>query len=388
MPDLMAIASRHLAANTASRPRRLLLKAAGLVPAGWLRAVMDLAYRSGLRQEGYEVAPARPAEAAPDPLREVRVVEVRRETASAVTVVLEDGRPFDFRPGQFFTLVADIGGVQVRRPYSASSVPGSARLELTVKHAEGGQFSSHVHRDLAVGDRLFVRGPSGAFHATPGHEAVLVAAGSGITPVMSMIRTALADPAGHRIALLHCDRTAEDTIFGAELAELARRHPGRFSVTHVLTSRDGRLDVAGVRRWVTGLAPAPGARFYLCGPEAFMDTVRQALDVPADHVHLERYTSGPAAARTSATPQRMVVEGLGTAVVEPGQTLLDAALAAGLPMPYSCTVGSCGECVVTLLQGEVSQQRPNCLNDQQGAEGRILTCISAPLTDVTLSAGT
>ncbi len=387
VPDLMALGSRHIATNTASRGSRLALALARLVPVRWLRAVINVVYRSDLRKEGYDVAAlstSRPA-TSEHPLREVRVAEVRRETPDAVTVVLEDGEPFAFRPGQFFTLVTDIDGRRVRRPYSASSAPGSRRLEVTVKHVDGGLFSTHVHRSLAVGDQLFVRGPSGSFHLEPGRDAVLIAAGSGVTPMMSMIRTLLAEPAGGRIALLCSNRTAQDVIFAAELARLADQHPDRLSVTHVLTSRDDRLDVPRVRQWI---APSAGARFYLCGPEPLMDIARQALDelgVPADHVHLERYLSGDAGPAGSATPQRMTVERLGAAVAEPGQTLLDAGLAAGLPMPYSCTVGSCGECVVKLLSGEVAQQEPNCLTARQKADGRILACTSSPLTDVTVA---
>jgi len=392
-PDLMAVASAHLAANS-RRGSSVLFKIAGLVPARWLRAVINLAYRLGLSKEGYEVAGAfrrrTTGTAAKSPLREARVVEVRRETPSAVTVVLEDDEPFDFRPGQFFTLVADVGGRSERRPYSASSVPGSPRLELTVKQVGGGRFSTYVHRRLAVGDRLLVRGPSGSFHVDSGREVVLIAAGSGMTPMMSMIRTLLAEPAGPRISLLYSNHSAEETIFATDLDRLAAEHPVRFSVTHVLTSRDGRLDVTGVRRWVTGLDASLGAGFYLCGPEPLMATVRRALEelgIPDHRVQLERYTTGRAAA-TSTVPRRMVVENngqpVGDVVVEPGQTLLDAGLAAGLPMPYSCTVGSCGECVVRLLGGEVAQQEPNCLTARQKAAGGILTCTSSPLADVTV----
>ncbi|MFD4638137.1 2Fe-2S iron-sulfur cluster-binding protein [Lentzea sp. NPDC058436] len=374
VPDLMALAGRHLAANT-KKGGSFLLKLSGVIPVRWLRAVMNLAYRSGLRKEGYEVTTALPSVAAQEePLREVRVAEVRHETPSAVTLVLEDGRPFDFRPGQFFTLVTDVDGFRVRRPYSASSAPGAA-LEVTVKSVDGGLFSHHL-RSLRADDRLFVRGPSGSFHVKTGCDVVLIAAGSGITPMMSMIRTLLAEPQGDRIALLYSNRTEEETIFGAELAALAGKHPDRFTVTHVLTSRDGRLDVPGVRRWTTGLALSDGSRFYLCGPEALTDTVRQALDqldIAPERVQVESY-AGTTTAEGSATPQRMLVEGVGTAVVEPGQTLLDAGLAAGLPLPYSCTVGSCRECVVKLLAGEVSSQQ----------DGEVLTCTSAPLTDVTL----
>lgn len=423
VPDLMAVGGAHIAANSsgaAGGPPAFLLKALGAVPGvtRLLRLVIDRAYRYGLRKEGYEDLTAaagaagrrrrrglrgRPPAAdavTREPLREVRVAEVRRETPTAVTLVLEDAGEtpgvFDFRPGQFFTLVADIDGRPVRRAYSASSAPGSSRLEVTVKRVGGGRFSTHVHRGLRAGDRLAVRGPSGAFHDGPrsAEEIVLVAAGSGVTPMMSMIRTRLAArPLHGRIALLYSSRGPDEIIFADELARLAKDHPDRLSVTHVLTGRDGRLDADGVRRWVTGLSGGRDAHYYLCGPGPLMDTVRTVLTglgVPDERTHHERYTSGadpdPGAATTA--PQEMTVERdgqrVGTVVVEPGQTLLDAGLAAGLPMPYSCTVGNCGDCAVRLRGGEVTQNEPNCLTSRQKADGYVLTCVGCPLSEVTL----
>lgn len=432
VPDLMVLAGEHLAAGSAAAeggPPAFLLKAVGAIPGlpRLLRLVMNRAYRSGLRKEGYEdVEPGaggrrsgflrrRPADegrpagdaGTSNPLREVRITEVRRETPSAVTLVLEDAGgnpgPFDFRPGQFFTLVADIDGRPVRRAYSASSAPGSSRLEVTVKHVEGGRFSTHVHRSLRAGDRLAVRGPSGSFHAEPQppdasaasdapDEIVLVAAGSGVTPMMSMIRSRLAvRPGRGRIALLYSSRSTDEIIFADELTRLAKDNPGRLSVTHVLTGRDGRLDADGVRRWVTGLSPAPGAHYYTCGPGPLMDAVQgvlTGLGVPDELVHQEHYTSGADPQAVATVPQEMTVEDdgrpVGTVVVEPGQTLLDAGLAAGLPMPYSCTVGNCGDCMVRLRGGEVTQNEPNCLTPQQKADGYVLTCVGCPLSKVTL----
>ena len=415
VPDLMALAGAHLAANLADADSgplaRVLRVVAGTPGIGRvLRLVINRAYRSGLRQEGYEdveVAPrngGRPRRPAVEPsarhrLREVRIAEVRRETPSAVTLVLEDTerpRSFGFRPGQFFTLVTDLDGRPVRRAYSASSAPGAARLEVTVKRVDGGRFSTHVHRNLRAGDRLSLRGPSGAFHADPAaaHEVVLVAAGSGVTPVMSMIRTLLAAPAAGRIALLYTNRGAEEVIFADELLRLEKANPERLSVTHVLTRERGRLDAEGVHGWLTGRRPAADARYYLCGPEALMDTVQGVLTergVPADRVHRERYTSGADTTTTSAptaAPRELVVQDgaheVGSVVVEPGQTLLDAGLAAGLSMPYSCTVGSCGDCMVKVRRGEVAMSGPNCLTPQQQAEGYVLTCVGCPLSKVTL----
>ncbi|MFE5326719.1 2Fe-2S iron-sulfur cluster-binding protein [Embleya sp. NPDC056575] len=414
MPDLMALGAEHLAANAGAEgaPPAFLLRAIGAIPGvnRLLRRAVNRGYRSGLRKEGYgdigtadgrrgrrrrrraEVGAGEPA------LRQVRVAEVRRETPSAITLVLEDvGRPpqpFDFLPGQYFTLVADIDGHPVRRAYSASSAPGTSRLEVTVKHVEDGRFSTHVHRRLGVDDRLAIRGPSGSFHARlqPPDDTVLIAAGSGVTPMMSMIRTRLADRRGRdRIALLYSSRTTEEVIFGAELDRLANNFPDRLSVTHVLTRRTGRLDADGVRRWITQRSPTRDAHYYVCGPDPLMDAVQAVLTdlgIPDEQAHQERYTSRADNSGVTTVPREMRVEKdgapLGAVTVEPGRTLLEAGLAAGFAMPHSCTVGNCGDCVVRLRSGEVAQDEPNCLTPQQKSEGYVLTCVGYPLTRVTL----
>ncbi|MFD6286311.1 2Fe-2S iron-sulfur cluster-binding protein [Streptomyces sp. NPDC060205] len=411
-PDMMALGGAHLAANSAESGggSAWLIKLVTSLPgvSRLLRKVADRAYVSGLRKEGYDDvrAPAPQGDAlrgathvaaVEAPLRPVRVREIRQETPTARTLVLEDatGRaePFDFRPGQFFTLVTDLEGVPVRRAYSASSVPGATHLELTVKHVEGGRFSTHAHRGLRTGDHLAVRGPSGTFHAparAPG-DLALIAAGSGITPMMSMIRTHLSDPgAVGGIHLLYSSRGPEDVIFGDELTRMEKDCPERLTVTHVFSRRDGRLGTEGVRRWVTGLALSDGAHHYVCGPEALMDTVQDVLrrlGVPDERIHQERFAGG-VAAPAAAAPQEMRVENegtlVGTTVVEPGQTLLDAGLAAGLRMPYSCTVGTCGECMARIRGGEVTQPEHTCLTPEQKAEGYVLTCVGCPLSKVTL----
>ncbi|MFE1479489.1 2Fe-2S iron-sulfur cluster-binding protein [Streptomyces fimicarius] len=431
VPDMMAVGSAHLAAGSAEstdptgfgRASAWLIKLATTVTAvpgvsRLMRKAIDRAYVSGLRKEGYADARAPVAarhgktrhgktrsdnagEGSLPPLRPVHISEIREETPTTRTLVLEDAtggaRPFDFRPGQFFTLVMDVEGHQVRRAYSASSAPGTTRLEVTVKKVEGGRFSTHVHHVLRPGDRLAVRGPSGAFHAQeqePG-QTVLIAAGSGITPLMSMLRTQLSDPATTgRIDLLYSSRSSEEIIFGDELGRMAKDHADRLTVTHVLTCRDGRLNTDSIHRWVSGLPLSDSAHHYVCGPEALMDSVREVqrrLGVPDEFTHQERFTGGTDAPTGASAPQEMRVENggnggglVGTAVVEPGQTLLDAGLAAGLPLPYSCTVGTCGTCVLRLRDGEVAQPEPTCLTPEQKAEGQVLTCVSRPLSGVTL----
>ncbi|MGW6454833.1 2Fe-2S iron-sulfur cluster-binding protein [Streptomyces sp. NPDC055078] len=411
VPDMMALGSAHLAAGSAESGRasawliRLITSVPGM--SRLMRKAVDRAYVAGLRKEGYEGVRAPLAarrgeaprgDAVESPLRPVRIREIRQETPTARTLVLEDAaaeaKPFDFHPGQFFTLVADVEGHPVRRAYSASSVPGATRLELTVKHVEGGRFSTHAHHGLRPGDRLAVRGPSGTFHAQarePGHM-VLIAAGSGITPMMSMMRTRLSDPAASgRIDLLYSSRRPEDIIFGDELSRWEKDHPDRLTVTHVLTCRDGRLNAESIRQWVTGLPLSDSAQHYVCGPEPLMDTVQDVLrrlGVPDERTHQERFTGGTTAPTVAAAPQEMRIEKdgslVGTAVVEPGQTLLDAGLAAGLRMPYSCTVGNCGDCMVRMGGGEVTQPEHTCLTPEQKAEGYVLTCVGCPLSKVTL----
>ncbi|MFE6983810.1 2Fe-2S iron-sulfur cluster-binding protein [Streptomyces griseus] len=426
-PDMMAVGSAHLAAGSTDstdstgfgRASAWLIKLVTAVTAvpgvsRLVRKAIDRAYVSGLRKEGYadvrapvaarsgEAPQSDTVEGPLPPLRPVRIREIREETPTTRTLVLEDAtgeaRPFDFRPGQFFTLVMDVEGHQVRRAYSASSVPGTTRLEVTVKKVERGRFSTHVHHGLRPGDRLAVRGPSGTFHAQeqeqeqePG-QTVLIAAGSGITPLMSMLRTRLSDPATTgRIDLLYSSRSPEEIIFGDELSRMEKDHPDRLTVTHVLTCRNGRLDAESIHRWVSGLPLSESAHHYVCGPEALMDSVREVqrrLGVPDELTHQERFTTGTDAPTGAAAPQEMRVENggglVGTAVVEPGQTLLDAGLAAGLPLPYSCTVGTCGSCVLRLRDGEVTQPEPTCLTPEQKAEGQVLACVSRPLSGVTL----
>ncbi|MFS8198264.1 2Fe-2S iron-sulfur cluster-binding protein [Streptomyces sp. CWNU-52B] len=442
VPDLIVLASRHAAANptkVAGGPPAFLTKPLAAFPR-FTRWLIDLGYRKVIEAEGFGEAPVRPGRfhllphrwrpgratdaAAPGTgpgggARRMRVTAVRRETPDALTITMEDAagpaRPVHFRPGQFFTLVVEVGGDTgaagtaglgrrtVRRAYSASSVPGSSRLEVTVKRVADGVLSNHVHEHLKAGDSLEIRGPSGTFcvdHRRPADEEqlVMIAAGSGVTPVMSIIRTVLAGRTSTRLALLYGNRTEEGTIFAGELDRLRRQHADRLTVTHRLTRPSpewtgarGRLDAAAIRHWLDELAPSSRARYFVCGPDAVADTARGVLadlGIPESRIHAESYTSAHIDGAPATGPHHLSVEDngrpIGTAVVEPGETLLSAGLAAGLPMPYSCTVGNCGECLVALRGGRVEVSRPNCLTPQQQAEGYTLTCVGRTASAVTI----
>ncbi|GLY04059.1 2Fe-2S iron-sulfur cluster-binding protein [Actinoplanes sp. NBRC 101535] len=394
-PNMVAIGARHAtggADRIAGIPAGVLLRPVTAL-SGVLRRVMDLSYRKALADEGY-AASDKPVSGT----RRMRVVRVRRETPDAVTVVLRDTasrRPIDFRPGQFFTLVTEVDGRPVRRAYSASSAPGSRNLEVTVKRVPGGLFSTHASQSIRPGDHFEVKGPSGTFHSGPdATDLVMIAAGSGVTPMMSMIRGG----APGRMALLYGNRDEGGTLFAAELARLTRKRRGRLSVTHRLTrpapgwtGDRGRLDEPAITAWLDAIAPAESAQYLVCGPDGVLEAARAVLTargVPAQRIHVESYASALDGDVPATGPHPMTVEQDGepvtTVVVDPGTTLLDAGLAAGVTMPYSCTVGNCGECLVKLRSGTVVTSEPNCLTPRQREAGLVPSCVTRPTSPVTV----
>jgi len=337
--------------------------------------------------------------------RVVHVVEVVRETPDAVTLVFEDPTktPFHFKPGQFFTLLLDIDGENVRRAYSASSVPEDThRLALTIKRVAGGLCSNFVNDRVRAGDVIELLGPSGNFAVdidpTASRELVLLAGGSGITPMMSIARTVLADEPESRVTLLYGNRGEADIIFYQALSSLQKQHPGRLRVRHVLQTPpldwaggSGLLDETVCGDELTALAPSDDAHFYVCGPEPMMAAARNVLiarGIPPERLHEERFSQPHRRTQRDDAPlgveQQMVVERKGTHIgaitIPAGKTLLETGLAAGLPMPFSCAMGGCGECMVKLVDGQVEIEEPNCLLPEERAKGFILACVSRPLT--------
>ena len=335
--------------------------------------------------------------------RELTIAEVRRETADAVTLVLADpaGADVRFRPGQFFTLLVDVDGESLRRAYSAcSSHLDPSRVAVTVKRVDGGRVSSHLNDRARAGDRLRVLGPSGDFGLAPdparARHVVLVGGGSGITPLMAILRGVLAVEPDSRVTLVYGNRCASDVIFASELDALAEAEP-RLAVHHVLEEPDpraaatGRLDEATAGAVLDRVlaADAPAARaFYVCGPDPMMAAVRAALvarGVAPGDVHEERFASLRPA--TPHGPQLATIRlgGRDHAVqVAAGASLLDAGLDAGLPMPFSCAMGGCGACAVELRAGAVDLDEPNCLDPDERAHGKILACVARPLGPCTI----
>ena len=329
--------------------------------------------------------------------RELEVARVVQETATAFTIVLRgrDGHAFDFRPGQFFTVLAAAGdGEVVPRNYSASNAPGGPELHLTIKIKEGGRLSPRLAR-LEAGARLAVRGPFGSFvvDAPPApHRLVLIAGGAGITPLASIARSVLARDEAAEIALVYANRDAGDVIFRDALDALAREHPTRLALVHVT----GRLDRAVAARTLAALplAAQSEARFMVCGPDGMRDEVLAALasrGIAEGAIAIERFSTGPRPRVATSSAAIAAAVGPGARPVSirvkdrthrttalPGATILEAGLAAGAPMPFSCAVGGCGACKVRVVEGSVEVDEPNCLTEAERAAGFVLACVGRP----------
>jgi 3-ketosteroid 9alpha-monooxygenase subunit B len=327
------------------------------------------------------------------PLRVRRTID---ETADSLSVVLEippqlEGR-FRYQPGQFLSFKIPYQGVVLTRSYSLASSPHcDAEHKFTVKRIAEGRISNWINDHVKAGETLMVAPPAGRFVLDPGtREMLLFSGGSGITPVISIVKSALAT-SQRRLRLIYANRDERSIIFREELEALARRHPDRFEIVHSLDVRNGLLGTTGVKRLVGGSLEA---EYYLCGPGAFMATVESALlelGIPLERIHIERFASPPdpgvlapdapdaADAKGETVPEKItiVLDGKEHEVpYQSGERVLHAARRAGLDPPFSCEEGYCSCCMAKLACGEVKMHANDCLSPQLLAEGWVLTCQS------------
>ena len=314
-----------------------------------------------------------------------------------------DGRPLAFEAGQFLTFHFDVDGERVRRAYSLSTSPlEGPSAAVTVKRLEGGRGSGFVHERLRAGDRVRVLGPSGSFvapAATTPARLVMIAGGSGITPVASIAETVLESRPELSVSLVYGNRRLEDVIFAERLTRLCAAHADRFTLDHVLSEPPpgwegptGILDGATLAARLDALPDDGRARrYYLCGPAPMMDAARALLlerGVAPEDIREERFHS-PAAVTASLPDEpliaRMKVRGRDHVVrVDPGQTLLEAGLAAGVDLPFSCAMGGCGACKAKRPLAACTRTSWNCLSGAEREAGFVLTCSSRPTTPVSL----
>lgn len=322
----------------------------------------------------------------------VRVVEVVQETAEAHSLVLEpvDGDRWDYRPGQFLTVRVPSerpGGAA--RCYSLCSSPvRDERLKMTVKRTRDGYASNWLCDHVTAGDELEVLPPAGTFVPRDlDADFLLLAGGSGITPVLSILKSAL-HSGGGRVLLVYANRDESSVIFRDELAALASEHADRLTVVHWLESVQGLPTDAGLAGLV---APYVERDAFVCGPGAFMDLagrVLTELGVPRGRLHQEVFTSlegdpfadvtVPAAGGESegATAELVAeLDGAVTSLAWPaGAKLLDVLLAAGVQAPFSCREGACSACACVLQEGTVELEHNEVLDEVDLAEGIILSC--------------
>jgi ferredoxin-NADP reductase len=337
-------------------------------------------------------------------LRVRRVVRETAETSSFVLDVPPELAPaFAYEAGQFCTFRVWIDGEPQLRSYSMSSAPAvDDELTVTVKRVPGGAVSNWMNDTLQAGDVVEVTPPAGVFRLGPDErDLVAFGAGSGITPVISLVKTALATTA-RRVRLLYANRDRDSVIFAAELDALAERHGDRLDIVHRFDVEHGFVDAAAIEAFLDGGTGRTGrtgrtgdaVEHFLCGPGPFMDIVETTLiglGVDPDRIHVERFTPGEAPVPvppaddvgSPAAPARVTVELDGRVAStdhHPGTTILQTARQAGLSPPFSCESGSCATCMARLVEGTVTMHVNDALTDEEVAEGWILTCQSVPTT--------
>ncbi|GAA2737350.1 ferredoxin--NADP reductase [Actinocorallia aurantiaca] len=306
----------------------------------------------------------------------VRIKRIIQETADTRTYVLDAS--FDYQAGQFLTFKA----CGTLRSYSMSSSPATdPELTTTVKRVPGGLVSNWMHDDLSPGDLLEATLPAGVFCLREtGAPLVAFSGGSGVTPVLSLVKTALATT-DRRVRLLTADRDDESVIFRAVLAELAERYPDRFEVHHHLDSLSGFVTESGVKEFAAG---ALDADFYICGPDPFMDLVERALlahGADPGQLFIERFgleEDEPAGEETEGTVSIVLAGKKHTVPRRSGETLLQSARRAGLSPPFSCEAGNCATCIAQVTEGAAQMKINNALDDDEVADGWILTCQGEP----------
>jgi ring-1,2-phenylacetyl-CoA epoxidase subunit PaaE len=347
----------------------------------------------------------------PPRFHRLTVRDVVRQTPHAVSIAF-DVPPglrddYAFEPGQYLTLRTTIDGEDLRRSYSICAGPDDGELRVAVKQVERGAFSSWVNTSLKAGDSLEVMTPTGRFGAgaacPEGGTYVAFAAGSGITPVLSIVRGVLAREPRSRFFLFYGNRTTADILFNDELTDLKDRFLNRLSVLHVLSREaqdipilNGHLDGEKVRSLLTSMVPvATVDHAFVCGPAGLIDDVTAALaalGVEAAKIHVERFVSTeggvPKKVVVSAPPDApaahtavLILDGKRREVpVAEGEAIVDAAIRGGVDLPFACKGGMCATCRAKIVEGAATMDVNYSLEPWELQAGYVLTCQAHPTT--------
>ena len=350
---------------------------------------------------------------------DLRVSRISPEAAGSVAVALSVPDAlldsFDFQPGQYLTLRSKIDGADVRRSYSIccthSHLKSQHELVVGIRPMEGGVFSNWAAHNLKAGDTLAVMPPDGRFVSKRPRalHRVGFAAGSGITPILSIMASTLEDQPESKFTLVYGNRRMATVMFNEALQDLKDRYPSRLTLIHILSRQvqevdmlEGRIDAAKVRTIIDTLLPVASMdEVFVCGPESMIEATQSSLlaaGVPANRVHTERFTSPTLEAMPAAERKAAV---LGSAPVAAGdialtvvvdgkphelrmsrdQKILDVALNAGLDLPWSCKGGVCCTCRAKVMEGSVQMEKNFTLESWELDKGFVLSCQARPTSD-------
>ncbi len=337
------------------------------------------------------------------------VKDHRRETRDAVslTFAIPDELRSDYRfsPGQYLTLRTTMDGEEVRRSYSICSGPDDGEMRIAVKKVDGGAFSTWAADELKSGDEIDVMTPTGRFGIAPSPEArihVGFAAGSGITPILSIVKGVLAQEPNSRFFLFYGNRSTDGMLFREALEQLKDRFIERLSVFHVISGEEqdipilhGRLNDEKVRVLLRSLVPAASVdHVFICGPTAMSEEIEATcrdIGISPDRIHVERFVSGlggkprPKAVVPASAPPKafaaLIIDGKRREVpVADGEAILDAALRAGVDLPFACKGGMCSTCRARLVEGDARMELNYSLEPWELEKGFILTCQARPVS--------
>jgi len=336
------------------------------------------------------------------------VNDLRRESADAISVTFaipkDLAEDYRFAPGQYLTLRTTLDGEEVRRSYSICSGPDDGELRIAVKRVDGGAFSSWASEELKHGDALDVMTPTGRFGVAPAPDQARIhvgfAAGSGITPVLSIAKGVLAREPNSRFFLFYGNRTTTGMLFREALEELKDRFIDRLSVFHVISGEEqdipilhGRLDGEKVRVLLRSLVPAKSVdHVFICGPAGMSEDIEatcREIGIAGNRIHVERFVSEfggkprPKTVVPIAAPPKAIasltIDGKRREVpVAENESILDAALRAGMDLPFACKGGMCSTCRAKLVEGDAQMEVNYSLEPWELKAGFILTCQAKP----------
>ena len=337
---------------------------------------------------------------------QLKINSIQKATDKAVTIGFEIPESlrsnFQFKAGQYITLKANINNEEVRRDYSICSTPKSGDVTVAVKEVVDGTFSKYANRVLKVGDLIDVSAPNGRFilESNPQNKRTVVAfaAGSGITPIMSIAKTVLEDEPNSEFILIYGNKSPQDTIFYNELRELHHTYGNRFYLKMVFSQSQepealfGRIEKSTVNFVIKNQYKDRDIdAFYICGPEQMIYTVKDVLlenNIHEDAIHFELFTVPTLKEESSnedlpegQTKVTVIIdEEEATFIMNQNKTLLEASLDEDLDAPYSCQGGICSSCIARITEGEATMRQNNILTDGEIAQGLILTCQAHPTT--------